>query len=80
MPNRIRELRLARGLSLTDLTRVTGIPTATLYRYEVGSIRQPSLGNARAIADALGADPYDVFPVDRSQEVPALRRGREVPA
>lgn len=52
---RVREERLARGWSVRDLAKATGVSRATLYRVESAS-RSTTLDAALAIAEALGTD------------------------
>lgn len=61
---RLKEYRTNRGLSLSDMEHLTGIPAQTLNRYELGQ-RSPKLNTAIAIAEALNVHPmwlqgYDV--------------------
>lgn len=50
---RLRDARTSAGLSQTDLERASGIPKATLSRYENDRI-MPSLPTLRRLAEALG--------------------------
>lgn len=59
--SKLKELRKAKGLSLTQLTVLTGIPSATIWRWEAGKAK-PVLGNAVKVAEALGAQIHDIWP------------------
>jgi transcriptional regulator with XRE-family HTH domain len=50
---RLRQIRLDRGLTLTQLAALTGISTAHLSRIETGD-RQPSIGSLLQLARAYG--------------------------
>jgi transcriptional regulator with XRE-family HTH domain len=52
-PNRIREHRLAAGLTQDELGRRAGVPKSNLVRYERGDRNCP-LHAMRLLADALG--------------------------
>jgi transcriptional regulator with XRE-family HTH domain len=59
--NRLRELRLERGLSQTELSRRTGIGRPGLWRIETGRAR-PTRTSRSLLAAALELDPARVFP------------------
>lgn len=50
---RLRSLREAGGLSVDELSRLSGVHRMAIYRLEKGE-RQPSLATAKKLADALG--------------------------
>lgn len=52
MPNRIRELRLARGLTQAELAVLVGTRQNQLSRWEAG--QEPRAGAAVSLATALG--------------------------
>ena len=56
--NRIQELRIARGLSQSQLAKSTGISVRTLQSYEQGQrdIYKMQLQTASRIAQALGVE------------------------
>lgn len=65
--NRIKEYRTREGLTLVDLSKVTGVPAQTLNRYELGK-RAPKIDVAVQIAETINVNPlwlqgYDV-PMD----------------
>ena len=49
----IRTARKAMGITLSELSGITGIPRMSILRYEKGQ-RQPVLENAIKLAEALG--------------------------
>lgn len=75
---RLRELREARGLSLSELARVAGVGKATLSGLENGT-RDPRLETLYAIAAALGV-PLSALTLDRGAppSAAALVRGEAV--
>jgi transcriptional regulator with XRE-family HTH domain len=69
-PNRIREWRKAKGLTLEQLSEMTSISTSFLSRMESGK-RRVSLDYAKAIASALGISTGDIS-TDEPQTVPLV--------
>jgi transcriptional regulator with XRE-family HTH domain len=59
--NRLRALRLERGLSQTELARRTGIGRPGLWRIETGRAR-PTKASRSLIAAALELDEARIFP------------------
>jgi len=53
LPQRLREIRTARGLTLTDLCKLTGIPFRTYQNYE-GGMRDISVKALVKLADFYG--------------------------
>lgn len=49
----IRTCRNAKGLSKTDLSRLTGVPVASIYHYEQG-VYEPKYSTFIALITALG--------------------------
>jgi transcriptional regulator with XRE-family HTH domain len=60
-PNRIRELREAKGLTQWQLAQATGLWPARISEYETGN-REPPLVAAQAIAAALEVGLDELFP------------------
>jgi len=54
---RIKERRIASGLSVTELAQLIGKDRATLYRYENGSIDDIPVSTLTRIADVLRTSP-----------------------
>ena len=54
---RIKQRRLALGLSYMDLERATGVSHSTFYRYETGEIKDIKLDYVFKIAPALQCNP-----------------------
>lgn len=59
----LKEKRLAAGLSLTELSQLTGIHIVTLSRLEHGKIspKKMTLENAVKLADALHCEPRELL-------------------
>ncbi|CAB4126968.1 HTH_XRE domain containing protein [uncultured Caudovirales phage] len=66
-PNRIRELRLARGWSAEHLGQVVGMAGPTVTRLETGA-RRLKLDQARKFAAAFGVDLREVAPAEMAIE------------
>ena len=59
-PNRFKELRTVRGLSIRKLAEEAGVSTETIYSIEHGK-RQPSVTTLSKLARALGVEVKDFF-------------------
>ncbi len=57
----VRAARIAAGLSVAELSRVSGVPPRTIYRVEAGGRRGPHMGTLRRLAAALGCAPADLL-------------------
>ena len=57
---RVRELRLARGMSLRQLASRIGMSHATIQKLEKGSIPDPGIETVLALAGALGVAPNEL--------------------
>jgi phage repressor protein C with HTH and peptisase S24 domain len=64
-PNRIRELRLARGLGQEGLAAIIGAAHTDIGRWERGD-RPVKVDKLKRIAAALGVSPADLLPSDAS--------------
>ena len=53
--NRLRELRILRGLTQSDLAELMHITATTISRYELGE-REPSIDSLNVIADFFDVD------------------------
>lgn len=73
MPNRIREVRKSKHLTLDDLAEATGISTSYLSRIEAGG-RELSLENAVRIARALQCEVGDFTSEFSSDDVDAAQQ------
>lgn len=56
----LRNLRQNRRLSLDQLSNLSGINRATIYRIEAGTV-SPRIDTLQAICDALGVELFDLF-------------------
>lgn len=61
MENRLRETRLAKGVSLSELARKSGVCRATLYKIENGNAEARTTRTLQKIAQALGVHVTDIF-------------------
>lgn len=60
-PNRIRELREARGWSLQELGEAAGTSAQQVFRLEKGQ-RQLDIEWIAKLSKALGVQPWELFP------------------
>jgi len=65
---KLRELRLKRGLSQTKLAQEVGVSQTFISALEMG-LKQPSLKTLLALADALSVSPDELLHV-AAEEVP----------
>lgn len=54
--NRLKELRLAKGLTIEGLHELSGVATGTISLIETGKIRNPGMATVRKLATALGTE------------------------
>ena len=64
--NRIREYRIAKGLSQTELARLSGVARPNLNRIELGKAT-PMLSSAVKISETLGATLDELFPIEKGE-------------
>lgn len=53
MAEKLRELRLEKGLTQSELSEISDVPRICIARYETGE-HQPGMSNAKKLASALG--------------------------
>jgi transcriptional regulator with XRE-family HTH domain len=58
---RLKELRERRGLTQTELAKLSGVSRATIARYEAGEQHRPHSKTVRKLARALKARPEELF-------------------
>lgn len=68
-PNRIREWRLARGLTIEELAERMQSKSQTVHRHETGN-NEMTLKSLQRYADVLGVRTEELLP--NSQRVPAM--------
>lgn len=61
LPNRAKELRVARGISVTEMSRRTGLTRQSIYWLEQDSGHNPSATTMQRYADVLGLSVGEVF-------------------
>lgn len=69
--NRIAYYRIERGLTLRELSRISGVDSGTINRLENG-LSEPRAKTVKALCDALEVPISELFDVDKS-----FRVGRE---
>jgi len=57
---KIKEVRLKKGLSQGDIAKVLGVHRSYISGIERG-VRNPTVKNVERIADALGVDPHTLL-------------------
>jgi transcriptional regulator with XRE-family HTH domain len=77
--NRLREARLAAGLSQSELEDISGIPKARLSRYENGHV-EPSIQTLNRLARALNVSEASLLGDERAalEEFEAALRDRGI--
>lgn len=65
--NRVRDLRLERGLSQEALARKAGLSLMGVRQVETGRRRNPRKRTKEAIARALGVSVTEVFPEEAEE-------------
>lgn len=60
-PTRVREIRLARKLSQSELAQRAGLVIQTLSKIETGETKSVSLSARRALAPILGVSEHDLL-------------------
>ena len=60
--NRLREIRLSRGLTQRDLAAMSGIPPSTVARLDRVTTAKLELESARRLSVALGISVFDLLP------------------
>lgn len=58
---RIREIRMSKGMTQTDLAKKAEITRVTLWRLETGEDYDPSVNTLKRIADALNVTLSDLI-------------------
>ena len=69
MINKLRSLRISKGLSINELARLTNLSPAMLSRIARG-LREPSWHTADKIAAALGVPLEEIFPQFANRKSP----------
>ena len=59
--DKIKQLRLDRGLTLEDVGRLVGVGKSTVRKWETGAIANMRRDKIAKLADALGIDPMDII-------------------
>ena len=55
----IRQIRMAKGYSLKELERITGVTASYIHRIETGTRKTPSVEYLEKLAVGLGVNPRD---------------------
>lgn len=61
MFEKIRETRIAKGMSQKELSRLSGVSRATIIGLERGDVSNTKMDTLRKIADSLGLTLDEIF-------------------
>lgn len=75
---RVRELRIARGMTQQALAVAAGLSISAVVHIEAGRIPDPRLSTVKALAQALGV-PVDELARNGGEAKPAQKRSRGRP-
>lgn len=82
-PNRIKEIRMRRGMSLSELSELTGFTRSELHKLEKG-VRRIRTDHLPALAKALRCDPEELLHPELAEELVGYRlkygEGQTTPA
>lgn len=67
MGERIRRMRIDRGLTQEELGKVIGIQKATMQKYECGSTHNMKRTQIKALADFFGVSPAYIMCLEEEQ-------------
>lgn len=68
MINKIKEIRSVKGITITELSRKSGISRTTLYKLESQNVN-PSLETIQKVSSGLNERPEKIFNFDVIQEL-----------
>lgn len=74
MARRIRDLRIARGLTLEQVADVVGVGKSTVRKWETGLIANMRRDKIAALAQALGVTPEYLMGWDEKEKSPDERQ------
>jgi len=59
--NRLKALRISKGLSQLSLAGKSGISQPAIFSIEAGATKRPRISTITKLAGALGVDPADIL-------------------
>lgn len=65
----LKAARLEAKLTQEELAAKSGVEQTTISNLETGRVQSPSWATVAALAEALGVDPYKLFPVEHREAV-----------
>ena len=68
MARRIKELRLARNMTLEDVAKIVGVGKSTVRKWETGMIENMRRDKIAALAKALGTTPVALMGWEEEQK------------
>ena len=60
----LRTARTKAGLTQEELAEKSGVEQTTISNLETGRVQSPQWDTVAKLADALGLDPYKLFPIE----------------
>jgi len=76
--DKIKELRLQRGLTQEELGELVGVKKAAINKYESGLVQNIKRGMQAKLAEALHTDPATLFYPDAASSDTNLTRDEEI--
>ena len=73
MAKKIKELRLARGLTLEQVATIVGVGKSTVRKWETGMIANMRRDKIAALAKALGVTPEYLMGWEEEKEIPPAK-------
>ncbi|MGN5893784.1 helix-turn-helix transcriptional regulator [Staphylococcus simulans] len=68
MNNKIKKIRISKGITITQLSKKTGLSRNAIYKLEDGNTN-PSLETIRKVSYGLGETPSKIFNLNVIQEL-----------
>ncbi|MFZ3589650.1 helix-turn-helix domain-containing protein [Bacillus sp. DJP31] len=75
---KIKDLRIRRGISLTELSKISGVSKSYLSFIESGKQKNPSIEVLEKLANALGVDVHSLISKDVYMQDELLYLDKEV--
>ena len=63
MANKLKEVREAQGISVSELARISDVSRMTIWKLENGTPQSPTVRTLQKIADALRVPIHELFDI-----------------